>query len=358
MKKIAFLLIIFLAVAMMANTQTQTPQIPDDGVWYNPKYGDGTWRISQQYYGTGAFFDTLRKINHLAVKKGPNSNWVYHDVKLGVPIFIPNLHSTVPDLKPTPKFVTPTPIKNSLSWWEKRTGYELLLGFAVVCLLILIIVITSKLISSQENWLHSIDVNLLLKKENESLRNKLPIEAPAVVDSSWLAQNNPVGNPIPHNPDVRVIKKAFGQYPHLVVQAKVSTHPKSTEMGFSHERKAITALDGVLAYLGWNWNKETRTWDEVGYVAGPCANGFVFTPEAIERGMTFSKIELFDKSKNPVIMTDTKADTNKYPKIIWPLIQKYHRLNIVELKMSGMAVFAPKPKKAPAKEKPSETNLN
>lgn len=356
MKKSLIFLITFLAITTMTIPQPQN--------WYYPEPGDGTWRLSERYYGTPDSSEYLAKINNLALKKGPNPNWRYYDVRLGVPVLIPSVD--IPEFEPQANPIQPSaPVASPkpFTWWDNRTGAELFLGLAVLCLFILLVVIITKYIGvqkeeeqSRKKWLHSASEYLLLKVENEKLQNKLPIEAPEFVNSEWLRDNNPVGNPIPNNPGPKAIERAFGKYPHLVVQAKVSTHPQSTKMEFSHDRKATTAIDRVIAYLGWDWNEKTKTWEEVGYIAGPCANGFVFTPEAIEKGMTFSRIELASPSENPVILRDTKAETRRYPEMIWPLIQEYHKLGISELKLAGMTVFAPKKKARDTK--PAETSLN
>lgn len=185
----------------------------------------------------------------------------------------------------------------------------------------------------------------LLAKELEKTINKLPIIAPPVVNEYWLKNNNPVGsgNNI-QNLTFSGIKE-YGKMPDLIAQVVVSTAPNAVKMAFSHDRTAISGLNSVKVYLGWNWDNLKKEWVPVGMIASVCSNGFQVSPEKVKpiRDL-FTEFELVSSDKHPVVYIASDALPNgdsKYPVLIRGLIMKYHAEHIADINRAG-AVVVPK----------------
>lgn len=341
MKKNVFVLF-FAAIVIVVNAQT----------WYDPQPGDGTWIISQRCYGTGVLYDTIAKANHLNICRGPNPNWIYHDVQIGVPLFIPNLSpkpKLQPEFKPAQTIAVAVPA--SLPWWTEITILEVILFLILIFILIGLIKFIKRannLETEVENLRHWQSKALILEKENENLKNKLPIEAPKMATSEWLENNNPAGKPIPlpntednGESTIQATERAFGGKPDFIAYAKVSTIENGIQMQFSNNRQAVTGLNGINVFMGWNWNKEKSRWEEVGMLAGPCSNGFEANPGAVKKGEIFSKIELVN-GQSPIIFVSENVPVDVlYPKLILPLVLQHHEKNITDIRRTGSKVEIP-----------------
>ena len=256
-----------------------------------------------------------------------------------------------PDPKPQP-VVEPVPIvqpevKNyDYLWWAIIISC-LFLGFAIYFLL--------KALSQKKNVEEHYDRMLAerneanaklaeIERELQATKNKLPIIPPFEgVDEEWLAQNNPVGTPIEDWSDGDDIADALfrvhGKTPDLIAQVLVSTEGNAVSMNFSHDRKAITDLKDVVVYLGWDWDKEKLAWIEVGRWAGVCSNGFVANPDQVVKGELFTKIELVDPDRHPIVfMSENVPDEMEYPEIIWKLIVDFHNDTINDLRNAGVVI--------------------
>lgn len=187
-----------------------------------------------------------------------------------------------------------------------------------------------------------------LERELEATKNKLPIIAPPLATTNWLRNNNPVGDDITSYPEnaSSAIERVYGKKPDLVAQALVSTAQNATNMGFSHDRKAITGLTDVKVYLGWNWGTKKSEWTEVGMIASICSNGFQVSPEkVVPMSQLFTKFELADDAFPIAFMDDKVPLEANYPELLASLVIKYHEKPISDLKRSGVKVGMPKTKK-------------
>jgi len=233
-------------------------------------------------------------------------------------------------------------------------NYTTLLWFLVICLIVFIAFLIFKFlkaIKEKENIAGQLenmsDSNWLLGQELEETRNKLPIEAPEVVDSEWLKQNNPVGNDITNSSSDLVqetIARVYGKKPDFIAQAMVTTGENAISMNFSHNRTAKTGLNNVVVYLGWNWDLEKNAWIEVGMIASACSNGFEVNPERVEKmASLFVFVELAKKNQHPVVYSGgTVPEGTIYPELVKELVIKYHEANITDLRKAGMLVEIPK----------------
>lgn len=184
-----------------------------------------------------------------------------------------------------------------------------------------------------------------LSKELETAKNQIPVKAPEIADEEWLRNNFSVGDPIADdnsNLAIKAITRKYGKKPDLIAQARVSTEVNALSMEFSHDRKATTGLKDVVVYLGWSWNQEKKIWEEVNRLVGPCSNGFEVNPDNVVKGEMFSKVELVEKDRRPILfIADHIPATTHYPEFLQPLVIKFHGDNITEIEKAGVGVVIP-----------------
>jgi hypothetical protein len=310
---------------------------------------DLLWNFSLWEFGTGTNWKEWVRVNPGLQK--PGRTWI--DTISGHWIALVKYGEVF--LHPQPvKFEVPVKVITRFSIVEVSVKDSDYLLWVIPSLLILLIVIyflyrnykKQEQLIEEKNKKEAQDYTKIfnLERDLEKVKNKIPVKAPEIADEEWLKNNFSVGDQIPSdNVEVasNAISRVYGKKPDLIIQAKVSTVGNSVNMEFSHDRKAITGLEDVVVYIGWDWVK--KNWVEVGMLAGPCSNGFEANSNNVVKGQLFTKVELVDKTRHPVLFTGENVPKGaKYPELVKSLVLKYHGINIVDIKKAGAGVIVPK----------------
>jgi len=315
------------------------------------KDGQTIWDRSIEEYGTGYSWDKWIEVN--PILQQPRRVWIDTVNMRPYVLIIPGENL----LNPNPNWVKPvfTDVTQTVTTMVEKPGminWKVFIACLFALFLLYIHLMNQKERAHKKNLSeYSTDRSRLIGERNElrkklfKTENKLPVQLPKnkIVDSSWLLSNYHVGDPISDAyPAIRNLERIYGKKPDLIVQARVTTKAEATIMNFSYSRTANTGLDKVVVYLGWDWDKEKKEWKEVGMVAGPCSNVFTMNPERVKKMSTlFKKIELVDKTVNPIIFLNI-LNVPYYPKLICDLVIKYHEGNLNEARLAGATIMLPK----------------